>query len=296
VHLSPRVCNPPSAGRCCALTLLLMTGVMVRPTRSFAQDGPVYLRDRGPGIPTSMFGTYVRKGELLLYPFYEYYHDRNMEYEPFDFGLTSTQEYRGRYQAHEKLLFLGYGVSDRLALELEAGVISATFEKSPADNSALPLRLEESGVNDVEGQIRWRWNQETATRAEYFTYFETVFPTGEKNNLIGTSDWQFKLGSGRVKGYTWGTFTARAAVEYDAGSNAFGAGEVAVEYLKRVSDRLRLFAMIEGTEDEWGLVPEIQLQFGRYGYLKLGAGFGLTSKATDVAPEVGFMFTLNRYD
>jgi hypothetical protein len=85
-------------------------------------------------------------------------------------------------------------------------------------------------------------------------------------------------------------------VEFDAASNAFGAGEVAVEYLKRLSDHVRVFVMVEGTEDEWGLVPELQLRFGRYGYLKLGTGLGLTSKATDVAPEVGFMFTLNRFN
>ena len=34
---------------------------------------PVYLRDRGRNvIPTSMFGTYVKPGELLIYPFFEY--------------------------------------------------------------------------------------------------------------------------------------------------------------------------------------------------------------------------------
>jgi hypothetical protein len=39
-----------------------------------AQDPPrpTYLEDRGTGIPTSMFGTYVRRGELLVYPFFEY--------------------------------------------------------------------------------------------------------------------------------------------------------------------------------------------------------------------------------
>lgn len=275
--------------------LLVVAGTVGRPAASLGQERD-YLRDRGPGIATSMFGTYVQNGELLFYPFYEYYRDRNMEYEPFDFGLTSMTEYRGRYEAHEKLLFLAYGVSDRLAVEFEAGFISARLDKSPRDVSPLPSRIEESGLNDVEGQVRWRWNRETARTAEYFTYFETVFPTGEKNSLIGTSDWQFKLGSGRVKGYRWGTFTARAAVEFDAGTNAVGAGEVAVEYLKRLSNSLRFFVMLEGTEDEWGLVPELQFQFGRYGFLKVGSGIGITSKATDIAPEVGFMFTVNRFN
>jgi hypothetical protein len=295
VHQSHRPHRRNGTSWRCAL--LIAAAMTLRPVGSAAQvGGPDYLRDRGPGIPTSMFGTYVRKGELLFYPFFEYYYDRNMEYEPFDFGLVSQTEYRGRYEASERLLFLGYGVSDRLALEFEAAFISARLDKSPRDNSPLPSRLEETGLGDVEGQVRWRWNRETATRPEYFSYFETVFPTGRRHSLIGTSDWQFKLGTGRVKGYPWGTFTMRAAVEYDAGSSAFGAGEVAFEYLKRLSNTARFFVMAEGTEDEWELVPEIQLQVGRYGYLKLGTGIGLTSKATDIAPEVGFMFTVSRFN
>jgi hypothetical protein len=38
---------------------------------SFGQEAP-WLADRGPGIPTSLFGTYITKGEFLVYPFYEY--------------------------------------------------------------------------------------------------------------------------------------------------------------------------------------------------------------------------------
>ncbi|HEX9725295.1 MAG TPA: hypothetical protein VGC53_13535, partial [Vicinamibacteria bacterium] len=40
------------------------------------QDAPAsqetydFLRDRGPGIPTSLFGTYVQKGELSINPFF----------------------------------------------------------------------------------------------------------------------------------------------------------------------------------------------------------------------------------
>ena len=122
--------------------LLLITGIVLQPTRSFAQEElPVYLRDRGTGIPVSMFGTYVRKGELRFYPFYEYVYDGNMEYEPFDFGLSSTQEFRGRFRAHEGLIFIGYGVSDKLALEFEAGVITADLDKSDRDMSPLPATI-----------------------------------------------------------------------------------------------------------------------------------------------------------
>ena len=47
---------------------------------------PDYLRDRGTGVATSMFGTYVRKGELLFYPFFEWYADADLEYEPRELG------------------------------------------------------------------------------------------------------------------------------------------------------------------------------------------------------------------
>jgi len=93
--------------------LLIMTAMMLQPIRSFSQEVPAYLRDRGTGIPTSQFGTYVRKGELLIYPFYEYYYDKDFEYEPFEFGFSSKQEFRGRYRAHEGLILRfvdsGYG-------------------------------------------------------------------------------------------------------------------------------------------------------------------------------------------
>ena len=281
------------ANKFISVLVLLITAIVLHWTRSFAQDElPVYLRDRGTGIPVSMFGTYVRKGQFLFYPFYEYIYDGNMEYEAFDFGFGSKQEFRGRFRAHEGLIFIGYGVSDRLALEFEAGVITAELDKSENDPSPLPATLEESGISDVEGQIRWRWNFESAKTPEFFNYFEYVLPTGKKNSLIGTSDWELKLGGGLIKGFSWGTITFRVTVDYTAAEKKIEAGEYALEYLKRVSNRFRVFVMLEGSEDELELIPEIQWHINRNMFLKANSGLGVTSKATDFAPEVGIMFLL----
>lgn len=271
----------------------LVVVVIFHPVSGFAQaqNVPYYLRDRGNGIPMSQFGTYVNKGEVLIYPFYEYYYDKNLEYEPADFGYGSTKEMRGSYKAHEGLMFLGYGISERLALEFEAGIISAELSKSPEDTTAMPAKLKDSGLNDVEGQIRWRWNYESESTPEFFNYFETVFPTGEKNSLIGTSVWEFKLGIGLVKGFRWGTMTLRAAADYDTGEKNVAPGEYALEYLKRVSDKIRLFAMVEGADDEVAIIPEIQWHVSPHVFLKANTGFGITSKATDFAPEVGILFS-----
>ena len=272
--------------------LLFVAAMMLQPASSFCQEElPIYLRDRGTGIPVSMFGTYIKPGEFKLYPFYEYYHDNDLEYKPSDFGFGLNEDFRGRYRAHEGLIFLGYGISDRVAVEFESAYISAKLNKSGIDPSPMPDSLEESGLGDVEGQIRWRWNHESANSPEFFNYFETVFPTGKKNSLIGTSAWQFKLGTGLIKGFRWGTITMRVAIDYDDGEKVFDLGEYAFEYLKKASDRFRFFVMLEGSQDEAALYPEIQWHFSRKVFLKVNNGFGLTSKATDFAPEVGMMFS-----
>jgi hypothetical protein len=86
--------------------------------------------------------------------------------------------------------------------------------------------------------------------------------------------------------------TLRFAIDYNAGEKNVGLGEYAFEYLKKISERFRLFVMIEGSEDEASLVPEIQWHINPNLFLKLGTGIGLTSKATDIAPEVGVMISL----
>lgn len=251
-------------------------------------------RDRGPGIPTSMFGTYIEPRQLIVYPFLEFYRDADAEYSPAELGFGLDEDFRGRYRAHEGLLFLGYGASDRLAFELEAAVISATLDKSPGDTSAMPARVQESGLGDVEGQIRWRWRGETERRPELFSYFETVFPLQKKKRLIGTQFWEFKLGTGVVRGFRWGTMTVRAAVAYEGEDQKPAVGEYAVEYLKRVSSALRLFAAVEGSEDEVEFITEAQWFLRPSVVLKLNNAIGITSKATDWAPEIGLLFSFRR--
>lgn len=254
---------------------------------------PAYLNDRGEGVATSMFGTYVRRGEWIVYPFFEYYRDDDYEYKPEELGYPGEVDYLGRYRASEGLLFMAYGLGTNVAIEVEAAYISASFEKAADDPSSVPPHIEESGLGDVEGQIRWRWQQENERRPELFSYFETVIPHSQDKVLIGTPGWELKLGTGLVKGFGWGTLTARVAVEYsEASSSHFDLGEYAVEYLKRLSPRFRVYVGLEGTQDELSLITELQWHLGRNVFVRLNNGLGLTSKATDWSPEVGILFTL----
>lgn len=268
-------------------------------TPAFAgQLGPdktnlVYLQDRGTGVSTSMFGTYIRKNELIVYPFFEYYRDSDFEYKPEELGAPGDVDYRGRYHASEGLLFVGYGVSENIAIEFEAAVISALFHKSPADTSALPSEIKESGLGDVEGQIRWRWRKETARRPELFSYAEFVVPHAKDKVLIGTPGVELKFGSGLIRGFGWGTLTARAAVEYsEASTSPWDLGEYAVEYLKRLTPRWRIYVGLEGQQDELSLITEAQWHILPHGFVRLNNGLGLTSKATDWSPELGVLFTV----
>jgi hypothetical protein len=59
-------------------------GAALRPALALAQADtlPAYARDRGAGVPASIFGTYLGRRELVIYPFFEYTFDNNREYQP----------------------------------------------------------------------------------------------------------------------------------------------------------------------------------------------------------------------
>jgi len=272
----------------CMLALRFVASAQIPEDKSAI---PFYLRDRGRGVATSMFGTYINKGEKIIYLFYEYYYDHNAEYKPSELGYLTEQDYRSRFKSHEGLIFLSYGITDRLAIEMEAAVIStATLYKSPQDNSTMPAKLSESGLGDVEGQLRWRWMNETNRRPELFSYFETVLPLQKDKKLIGTQDWEFTLGSGITKGFEWGTMTFRAAIEYNAGEKKFDPGEIALEYLKRVSKLFRFGLIVEGSQDEVSFITDMQFHLSPHVFIRLNSGFGITSKSPDFTPEIGVLF------
>ena len=274
------------------VTLFLAVGVTSVVAAQEANPTPTFLRDRGTGVATSMFGTYVAHGELIVYPFFERYVDKDLEYKPEEFGYPGDQDFRARYRATEGLVFVAYGLRPNLAIEFEAAMIRATLDRSAQDVSGLPSRIRESGLGDVEGQLRWRWRTETDQRSELFSYIEAVVPHHADKPLIGTAGLEMKLGTGVTRGFQRGTLTARAALEYvEASTSKFDLGEYAVEYLRRLSSRWRVYLGVEGAQDEISLITEAQWHISRFAFVRLNNGLGLTSKATDWAPEIGIVFS-----
>lgn len=272
-------------------TLLVAALLASSPVESAGQVDGFRVRDRGgPGVPASQFATYIGAGDLVVYPYYEYYRDKDAEYKPSELGYVGDVDYFGRYEAHETLLFLAYGLSSRVQVEVEAAYITARQEKASNDASNFPAGgLEEDGLGDVEAQIRHLWREDTAGGPAVFGYFETVFPFQKDGSLIGTTSWEFQYGLGLVRSSSWGTATLRTAVAWAEGSPEFG--EYSLEYVRGVSDRLRFYGAVEGSEDEVELITEMQVFFTPDIKLKLNNAVGIAKKAPGWAPEVGVMFT-----
>ena len=261
------------------------------------QPLPDYLQDRGSGIPTSLFGTYIESGQWILYPFYEYSKNTDEEYDPRELGFprpgfAGEEDFFGESTEHEVVLFLGYAFNEKLAFEFEAELYaSAKFEKSPLDTSPVPPKIKESGFAGAEAQLRWLWRQETPEKMAMYSFFEVEFPFQDTNVLIGATDVEFAVGTGFIRGFKWGTLNGRISVAYDGAESKVEFGEYALEYLKRVNDRWRFVATIEGEDDEVSLIGEAQWTLRPGAVLKLNSGFGLTKKAANFAPEIGVLFT-----
>ena len=254
---------------------------------------PTYLKDRGTGVATSMFGTYIRRGELIVYPYWEYYRDGNREYNPQELGFVGEQDFRGQYRESEGLFFLAYGITDGFAVQAELAFARASLEKAPMDGSLLPPKLEESGLTSFETQLRWRWRKEDERRPELWSYLDVVYPTNKQEPLIGTVGFESELGVGLTRGYKWGTLTARVALAYEEASTThFDLGEYAVEYLKRVSPSWRFFLGVQGSGDAVSLITEAQWHLTRHVFIRFNQEIGLTSRATDWEPQLGILITL----
>lgn len=286
------------SGNSALVVLVLAAGILGLPGAATAQEHPLpkYLRDRGAGVAASLFGTYIGREQLLVYPFFAYSLDHNREYQPAKLGYGLMEDFRGRYRSSEALVFVAYGLTEWLAVEFETARLHATLDKSPSDSSATPGRIQESGLGDIEAQLRMRLMRESDRRPEIFGYLEMTPRSLRQKVLIGEPNWDLRPGLGVIRGFSWGTVTFRTTVEYNQDDHHWDLGETSLEYLKRLSPSWRLNLAIEGGEtgapDEWSLVLGTHWRITQALALKLDNAVGISSKATDWAPQVGLGFAL----
>jgi hypothetical protein len=281
----------------CAGSLCIATVVTAGATRDAAADDDstalsARTQDRGGGVPTSLASSYVRDGELLTSLAFLYNRDNEFEYDPNEFGFSAPGEFKGNYWDSSADVLVAYGLSANLALELEAAASRASLEKADSDLSGMPNELRESGLGHVRTRLDWRMLEETDRHPEVFSYIGALVPHDASKVLIGTPDWVGIAGAGVVRGYEWGTMTFRMGLEYDFGSaSELDWGEVAVEYLKRLSPGLTVYGAVQVLEgDEYSLVGELQWHLTPAIVLKLNSGFGLTSHGMDFSPRIGVLY------
>ena len=251
--------------------------------------------DRGAGVPASMFGTYVSRGQLLVFPFLAYTTDHNREYEPAQLGGGPDGAFLGKYKNSAAQIFVAYGLTDWLALELEGSVLSATLDRSPSDPSGTTRRISESGLSDIEGHVRMRLARENGTRPELFAFLEVQAPSQRNKLIIGDDAWDLKPGIGAVRAFPWGTMSIRTTVEYNRDDTHWDLGESSIEYLRRLSPAWRVYAGIEGGEtggpDEWELNLGVHWSVTRLLTVRVDNGVGISAKANDWSPQIGVLFT-----
>jgi hypothetical protein len=82
-----------------------------------------------------------------LYPFCQHNRDNNQEYKPEEFGFAGAQDFRGRYRAHEALVFVGYerlhdvATIQRLRHQLAFGTARLANDEDPCGGWAQDLPL-----------------------------------------------------------------------------------------------------------------------------------------------------------
>jgi len=275
-------------------TYALAVGISA--TLSAQVQDPPNLRDRGPGVRTSEFQTYIARHQLLLLTSVAHTRDHNLEYNPLDWGYGTQVDLRGTFRSSAGQLFLAYGVTDWLAVELEASELSARFERSPSDTSGTPARILESGIGDFAGQVRLRFAQERGRRPEIWGAVEVIPASMKRKVLIGDKLTDVKGEIGLTRGFQFGTMTLRTTVEYNHGDHHWDLGETSLEYLRRLSPAWRVLLAIEGGEsgalDEWTFVTAGQWRIANGAYLKFANGLGLASKSTDWEPQIGLVFEI----
>lgn len=263
--------------------------------------GGDFLRDRGPGVATSLFGTYVTEGELVVYPSFERAHNRAFQYSPTEFGYQPERDFDADHRTSEGVILLGYGLTRSLSVELEAAAVEATFRKSAQDTSALPAEVRESGLGDVQAQVTWRLQEESADRPEIFAFTGAVFPHDRDKQVIGTADLVLLPGIGAVRGFGWGTVAAQLGAEIDfASGSELDWGEWSAGYLRRVAPAWRLAAGLEGQVgggsnfDEVWLVTQVEWEASPNAALRFTNGLGISNHSAGWEPEVGLLLRLPR--
>ena len=281
-------------GRLCTALLI---GLGAAPLAAQQDTLQPPLRDRGPGVRTSEFQTYIQRGQLFVIPSASYVKDHNLEYSSLNegSGIGQQNDLTGSFHSGSAQLLLAYGVTEWLAFEVEASYLDAHFDRSPQDTTGTQP-INESGLGDFAVQARMRFLRERGSRPEIWGSLEFIPAANQDKLLIGDAPSDLKGEIGFTRGYQFGTMTFKTTIEWNHVDQHWDLGETSIEYLRRLSTNWRLMAALEGGEtgapDEFVFVTSLQWRASRHAVVGLANSFGFMEKSTDWEPQVGIRFEL----
>jgi hypothetical protein len=126
---------------------------------------------------------------------------------------------------------------------------------------------------------------------EFFSYIEVGLPFQKDKDMIGTHDLELVPGIGAMKGFTWGAVTGKFSIDYNTGDEELALGEMAVEYLKRLSPFWMAYLGVAEDGEGIEMIPEMQWHLNDRRFIKYNSAFGLTPETADWAPEIGVVFS-----
>ncbi len=282
-----------------AAALAVLCGICLCHNPARAEDVPQsagYLRDRGPGVPTSLSGIYLNRDEWLGAASYQHLENRGFQYSPEEFGFVDDNDYLGKYESSGGILFVGYGVSESIALGLKVTGGSIKLTKASDDLTSMPVEMKESGIGEIAPELTWRFMTETAHRPELYTIVSVLIPQNRDKNLIGTQDWVVLPGVGLNRGFSWATLSARMNFEYDSASeSAIDFGKWSIEGQRKFSDVWWVSAGLEGQVgggsnfDEAWQIAFVQWSPTPHVTVRFGSRIGLTQQTEGWTGEIGIV-------
>jgi hypothetical protein len=245
-----------------------------------------------------MRGIWVRRGEWVGAVSLARLENTGYQYSASELGavVQPDPDYLGELEFSGGDLYLGYGLTESLALGFQASSGRATFRTAADDVSPLPAEIRETGLGELRTELTWRFLEERGRRPELFLFAAVAVPHDSDKVLLGTPDWRLLPGIGLFRAFSWGTLAARGALEYDAGSESEADfGEWSLEAQRRTSRAWWVSAGVGGQiggannlDEAWLLADLVWRPTPRLA-VRFHNRVGVTDQSSGWSPAVGIV-------
>lgn len=188
------------------------------------------------------------------------------------FALQAPREYTAGLTDQDVLLFMTYGLGNRLAADIN----TAVWHK-PSFGPTRHRLLTDRRLPQQTFALQWHTDrfQDRRNRADLMGYLETVLAVDQPLASSSCHDCEFTLALGMVWGYRWSTISGR--VSTDAASSDAAETDHSPSYgfqfLHDASPRWRYVLAVGHEKDTLDVIGEAQWRIRPDAYVSLTTGF-----------------------